>query len=460
MSREWDCLTEREEVNTTGLQIVFSYLLFGPFLRFSIMARKRPNWFPGGSSERPLFTAVVGGWRTGWYEEIGARPSLEDRVVSQNLKLKVLKKSRACLFAVFDGHAGEEAAVYLQKNLPGCLESSLDARATDIPLASESMDAAVKGIITEAFTALDHQLCGTPSGISGSCATTVLVLNSRMYCANLGDSRVVVCRGGQALPLSEDHKPTRPDEKERIKAAGGFVARGRVLGCLAVSRAFGDRQFKLEHELRRIAGVDEGDAISPVVVATPEIKVDILTVQDEFILLACDGLFDVMSNQECCDFVKGELASHGDPHVSARNLASHAVIAKGSTDNVSVLVVLLKEPKLEHEGMRAAEASSELSRDWDTSLTALPPPPSVLTTIPSKVQSVENSEHCFHCRSKFTVMRRRHHCRSCWHSVCDSCSRSREVVAGSGSSEPSRVCTECATGAVAPLGSLRALGLI
>jgi protein phosphatase PTC1 len=65
-----------------------------------------------------------------------------------------------------------------------------------------------------------------------------------LYCANVGDSRAVLCRNGQAVPLSYDHKPSRPDEKERIQAAGGNVVSGRLFGVLGVSRSFGDSRFK------------------------------------------------------------------------------------------------------------------------------------------------------------------------------------------------------------------------
>ncbi|CAM9932080.1 unnamed protein product, partial [Hapterophycus canaliculatus] len=79
---------------------------------------------------------------------------------------------------------------------------------------------------------------------AGSTATTCLVIGSRLYMANVGDSRTVVCRGGKLWMASLDHKPSRADEQERVQRAGGFVAHRRVMGELAVSRAFGDSEFK------------------------------------------------------------------------------------------------------------------------------------------------------------------------------------------------------------------------
>ncbi|CAN0273937.1 unnamed protein product, partial [Ectocarpus sp. 13 AM-2016] len=79
---------------------------------------------------------------------------------------------------------------------------------------------------------------------AGSTATTCLVLGPRLYMANVGDSRTVLCRGGRVRMASNDHKPSRADEQERVQRAGGFVAHRRVMGELAVSRAFGDSEFK------------------------------------------------------------------------------------------------------------------------------------------------------------------------------------------------------------------------
>jgi serine/threonine protein phosphatase PrpC len=121
------------------------------------------------------------------------------------------------------------------------------------------MDSVVEEALMEAFVATDGDFLAS-GGQAGSTASTVLVLGNRAYCGNVGDSRTVLCRtaeeggggGGRggsslsvhAVALSEDHKPTREDEAARIKAAGGFIINKRVMGELAVSRAFGDAEFK------------------------------------------------------------------------------------------------------------------------------------------------------------------------------------------------------------------------
>jgi len=138
--------------------------------------------------------------------------------------------------------------------------------------------------------------------VAGAAAVSVALRNGEIICANAGDSRAVLCRAGKAIDLSRDHKPTDEDECERIVKAGGFVADGRVNGSLALSRAIGDFEYKRNNV---------PDNLPPemyCVTANPELK----TVQyekdcDEFIIIACDGVWDVMTSQECVDFVRERL---------------------------------------------------------------------------------------------------------------------------------------------------------
>ena len=144
-------------------------------------------------------------------------------------------------------------------------------------------DALVKEAMTEAFLACDQDFIAN-HGSAGSTATTVLMLGQRAYCCNVGDSRTVLSRAGRAVALSNDHKPSREDEAARIKAAGGFIINKRVMGELAVSRAFGDSEFKkgireiLGEENTSAGAKDESaedqdqDLTKPLVVAEPEVR--------------------------------------------------------------------------------------------------------------------------------------------------------------------------------------------
>ncbi|KAF3433655.1 hypothetical protein FNV43_RR24758 [Rhamnella rubrinervis] len=185
----------------------------------------------------------------------------------------------------------------------------------------------------------------------GSTAVVAVVAPNKIVVSNCGDSRAVLCRGGVAVPLSFDHKPDRPDELARIEAAGGRVIYWdgpRVLGMLAMSRAIGDSYLK------------------PYVISDPEVTITDRTDDDECLILASDGLWDVVSNDTACGVARMCLRAQKPPSpprspgsesamncaVSAENsdkacsdasiLLTKLALARHSTDNVSVVVVDLR----------------------------------------------------------------------------------------------------------------------
>ena len=137
---------------------------------------------------------------------------------------------------------------------------------------------------------------------AGCTAVATLVLADRYACANAGDSRCVLCNGDNiAVPLSHDHKPTDPIEKARIEAAGGWLAEPqqpgampRVCGNLNLSRSIGDLKFKLNHDVGQAA---------QIITANPDVIVRPRDRRDRFLILACDGVWDVMTSQDAVDFV-------------------------------------------------------------------------------------------------------------------------------------------------------------
>jgi serine/threonine protein phosphatase PrpC len=164
-----------------------------------------------------------------------------------------------------------------------------------------------------------------------------------LYVANAGDSRAVLCRaGGAARDMSIDHKPTLETEKARILAAGGFVAEGRVKGSLALSRAIGDMEFK------QAAGLP---AEQQMVTALPEVQTERLVSGDEFLIIACDGIWDVMTSQQAVDFCRQRLAGGAAPAAVCEALcdACCARDTRGSglgCDNMSVVLVVFKPAAL------------------------------------------------------------------------------------------------------------------
>ena len=130
---------------------------------------------------------------------------------------------------------------------------------------------------------------------SGSTGVVVLITPTHILCANAGDSRALLCRNGAALPLSFDHKPNNDWEAARIDSIGGFVKAGRVNGDLAVSRSFGDFSYKGSECCAKLQQVT----------ADPDIIVHPRDYEkDEYIVLACDGVWDRLTNRDCATLVR------------------------------------------------------------------------------------------------------------------------------------------------------------
>lgn len=132
--------------------------------------------------------------------------------------------------------------------------------------------------------------------IQAGCTSVVcLIVDDKLYCANAGDSRGIMCRGGQAVALSEDHKPSQAIEQARIHGAGGFITpAGRINGNLNLSRSLGDLKYKQNKDVAQAA---------QIITAEPDVRAFDVTPADEFFFLGCDGIWDCMTNQEACDFV-------------------------------------------------------------------------------------------------------------------------------------------------------------
>lgn len=183
---------------------------------------------------------------------------------------------------------------------------------------------------------------------AGATSVVVCIRGDKAYCANAGDSRAVFSRkGGVAVDMSVDHKPMNEEERRRITNAGGFVSEGRVNGSLALSRALGDFEYKRNKELS-----EKEQAVT----AFPEIREFDLQDGDEFMILACDGIWDVMSSQECVSFVRERLiAGHksGDgaefkvsricEELCDRCLAPDTRGSGLGCDNMSVVIVVMRK---------------------------------------------------------------------------------------------------------------------
>nr|XP_055051975.1 protein phosphatase, Mg2+/Mn2+ dependent, 1Na (putative) [Misgurnus anguillicaudatus] len=251
-------------------------------------------------------------------------------------------------FAVFDGHAGRTVAQYCAKHL---LDFILDKGCV---IADEDPDQ-VKDGIRNGFLGIDrhmHTLARNENwDHSGSTATAVMISPRNIYFINCGDSRTFLCRNGQVVFYTEDHKPCNPREKERIQNAGGSVTLQRINGSLAVSRALGDYDFK-EVELK----TQTEQLVSP----EPEVYELRRTPEDEFLVVACDGVWDAVGNEELCAFVRNRLQVCDD----LRDICAQVIdlcLYKGSLDNISIIIICFDSaPKVTPEALQREAALEQI----------------------------------------------------------------------------------------------------
>lgn len=222
----------------------------------------------------------------------GWRVSMEDSH-STILNMSKLSSSSSntshnSFFAVYDGHGGEKVAIFTGENLPKILSKN-----ENYQIGNYNKSLKDTFLQTDIEILNDNELSKDPSGCA---ATSTLITNDKIYCANAGDSRCVLSINGIVKPLSFDHKPTNEGEKNRIVNAGGFVDMGRVNGNLALSRGIGDFEFKDSKNL---------PAEEQAVTALPDIlEHNLNKLNDEFIILACDGIWDCLTSQQSVDFVR------------------------------------------------------------------------------------------------------------------------------------------------------------
>jgi protein phosphatase 1B len=203
-------------------------------------------------------------------------------------------------FAVFDGHAGAGVSAYCAANL---LDSILKTEQFQRG-ASGNNKVDVTAGIRAGFLNLDERMKSAVPQIasgedkSGSTAVCALISDTHLYISNCGDSRAVLARGGEVALATTDHKPSNPIERERIVNAGGSVMIQRVNGSLAVSRALGDFDFKM---------VEGRGPTEQLVSPEPDVYVLDRSENDEFLILACDGIWDVISSRDLCDYIRSRL---------------------------------------------------------------------------------------------------------------------------------------------------------
>ncbi|KAL4295790.1 hypothetical protein GQ457_12G016460 [Hibiscus cannabinus] len=225
-------------------------------------------------------------------------------------KFMQIQEHELGLFAIYDGHLGDSVPAYLQKHLFANI------------LKEEEFWVDPSRAISKAYEKTDQAILSHSSdlGRGGSTAVTAILINGiRLWVANVGDSRAVLSRGGRAIQMTTDHEPNT--ERGSIENRGGFVSNipgdvPRVNGQLAVSRAFGDKSLK---SLLR---------------SDPDIQNTNVDNNTDILILASDGLWKVMNNQEAVDIAR----KIKDPLKAAKQLIAEAV-QRDSKDDISCVVV-------------------------------------------------------------------------------------------------------------------------
>lgn len=263
----------------------------------------------------------------------GLRPTMEDYHVATTFKSS-LTSPLVGIYAVFDGHGGQLAAqTAAAAFVPALTTGTCHFPDGDLAAALTATTARCEDAVLEASR-------GARS-YAGSTLAGLVVRRAELMCVNVGDSRVVLGRRGGtvALALSVDHSTKLEGETERITGAGGFVENGKVMGLLATTRSLGDMDFK-EHRGLHYPSSSSGLS-GPLITATPDITRTVLEEGDDFAILACDGLWSVLANKAAVRLAARALRRYNDPSAAADALVRSA-LARGSTDNVTVVLVALK----------------------------------------------------------------------------------------------------------------------
>ncbi|XP_044348849.1 probable protein phosphatase 2C 5 isoform X2 [Triticum aestivum] len=304
----------------------------------------------------------------------GAREEMEDEVVLRPDSLL----HGFSFAAVLDGHAGFSTVQFLRDELFKECAAALDGGAV---LNTKNLEA-ITDSIRRAFATMDANLSTWLQQMdkeddSGATATALFLRNDVLVVSHIGDSCLVISRGGRPQSLTNFHRPygnnkTSLEEVKRIRAAGGWVCflfhssaelpylnylvlilhngrirDGRVCGDISVSRAFGDIRFKTRKNEMLVKGVNEGrwteKFVSRIkfkgdlIISSPDVSLVELGPDVEFVLVATDGLWDYIKSTEAVAFVRDQLCQHGDVQRACEALGEKA-LDRRSQDNISIVI--------------------------------------------------------------------------------------------------------------------------
>ncbi|XP_058122102.1 probable protein phosphatase CG10417 [Anopheles ziemanni] len=247
-------------------------------------------------------------------------------------------------------------------------------------------------LMNEEDAAFMKNISDEPGKDSGCTAVVALLHGKDLYVANAGDSRCVVCRNGQALEMSFDHKPEDTIEYERIEKAGGRVTLdGRVNGGLNLSRAIGDHGYKTNKSL---------PPQEQMISALPDIQHITVGPEDDFMVLACDGIWNFMTSDEVVQFVQ-ERIHEPDAKLSKiceelfdNCLAPHTKGDGTGCDNMTAIIVKFKPNFTGSSASRKRTASASVDTPEPSSATKKVKTDAVPACAPDGASSTTEVESC------------------------------------------------------------------
>ncbi|CAN8284272.1 unnamed protein product [Cochlearia groenlandica] len=272
--------------------------------------------------------------RSGAWSDIGSRSSMEDAYLCvdnflESYGLENSEDGPTAFYGVFDGHGGKHAAEFACQNIPRYI------------IEDQEFPGEINKVISSAFLQTDtafSEACALDGSLSsGTTALAAILFGRSLVVANAGDCRAVLSRQGKAIEMSKDHKPMSSKERRRIESSGGYIYDGYLNGQLNVARALGDFHMEGMKKKNKKDGSNENGPL----IAEPELITTNLTEEDEFLIMGCDGVWDVFMSQNAVDFARRRLQEHNDPVTCSRELVEEALKRK-SGDNVTAVVVCLQ----------------------------------------------------------------------------------------------------------------------
>ena len=304
----------------------------------------------------------------------------EDTITVEKMKLKKTEEY-FYFFGIYDGHGGNGCSLYLKENLHNYIQE-FSVNGIKRAIYESENEFLAKRALDE-----NDNLCDS----SGSCGIIAMIKKNQLIISNTGDSRIVLYKNGKIFFVTKDHKPDSDTEKERIKNAGGQIYQSpsivpiyqngkklslpwRVLpGRLSVSRTFGDIEAKLER-----FGGKKG-----VITPSPDVTEIELNNEFDFMVIGCDGIFDVLSNEDLFDIWNIVLKERKMDENTFRNMEKNneididhlcgdfagliikSALAKNSFDNVSCIVIVFNIHNYDNEKIDYNINSEEIVNEYE-----------------------------------------------------------------------------------------------